>query len=94
MSPPGSPSLSPRSSPHNGDDFDKESTSSNEGDSPRPKRPACTNSEFGAISRTTRSTASDKVILESEEEDEEEEEKEEEEEQAGGVATQHVRRQF
>lgn len=88
MSPPGSPSLSPRSSPHNnGDDCDKESTSSNE-DSPRAKRPACTNSEFGAISRTTRSTTSDKAILESEEEEEEEEE------QAGGVATQHIRRQF
>lgn len=91
MSPPGSPSLSPRSSPHNnGDDCDKESTSSNEGDSPRAKRPACTNSEFGAISRTTRSTTSDKAILESEEEEEEEEEAE----QAGGVATQHIRRQF
>lgn len=93
MSPPGSPNLSPRSSPrnsHDGDDCDKESTSSNEGDSPRAKRPACTNSEFGAISRTTRSTASDKVILESEEEEEEEEEEQGEEEQAGGVA---IRRQ-
>ncbi|XP_055305778.1 choline-phosphate cytidylyltransferase B-like isoform X2 [Sitodiplosis mosellana] len=87
LSPPGSPSLSPRGSPHsshNGEDCDKESSSS-EGDSPKPKRPACTNSEFGAISRTTRSTNHNKVILESEEE-------EEEEEFDGGVATQHIRR--
>lgn len=91
MSPPGSPNLSPRGSPRNDDDdCDKESTSSNEGDSPKAKRPACTNSEFGAISRTTRSTTSDKAILESEEEEEEEGE----EEQAGGVATQHIRKQF
>lgn len=90
MSPPGSPNLSPRGSPRNDDDdCDKESTSSNEGDSPKAKRPACTNSEFGAISRTTRSTTSDKAILESEEEEEEGEE-----EQAGGVATQHIRKQF
>lgn len=91
LSPPGSPNLSPRGSPHNdgdADDCDKESTSSTEGDSPKAKRPACTNSEFGAISRTTRSTASDKAILESEEEEDEGEE------QAGGVATQHIRKQF
>lgn len=90
LSPPSSPHSSPRGSPrnYNGDDCDKDSSSSHEEDSPRAKRPACTNSEFGAISRTTRSTASDKVILESEEEEEEEEE------QDGGVATQHIRGQF
>lgn len=83
LSPPGSPNLSPRGSPsHNGDDFDKESTSSSGSDSPKAKRPACTNSESGAISRTSRSTTSDKAILESEED----------EEHDGGVATQHIRK--
>lgn len=84
LSPPGSPNHSPRSSPHNshnGDDCDKESNSSSDGDSPKAKRLACTNIEYGAISRTSRSTASNKAILESEEE----------EEHDGGVATQHIR---
>lgn len=86
LSPPGSPrSLSPpRGSPHSSHDGedDKESSSS-EGDSPKPKRPACTNSEFGAISRPKCSTNHNRVILESEEE---------EEEFNGGVATQHILR--
>lgn len=87
LSPPGSPNPSPRGSPcgsQNGEDCDKESTSSSESDSPRAKRSACTNSPFDAVSRNTRSTASNKVILESEEE----------EEQDGGIATQHVRKHF
>lgn len=87
LSPPGSPRSSPRGSPSNstnGDDCDKDSISSNDSDSPKPKRPACTNSESGAISRTLRSTSSDKAILESEED----------EEHDGGVATQNVRKQF
>lgn len=85
LSPPGSPNSSPRGSPrnsHNCDDFDKDSTSSSGSDSPKAKRPACTNSESGAISRTTRSTTSNKAILESEED----------EEYDGGVATQHIRK--
>lgn len=106
LSPPGSPNMSPRSSPrssHNGDDCDKESTSSSEGDSPKPKRPACTNSEYGAISRTTRSTLSNRAILDSEEEDEEEivekvevkeETGEEEREDDDGDATQNTRKKF
>lgn len=84
LSPPGSPSLSPRGSPHSSHNGEDDKESSSEGDSPKPKRPACTNSEFGAVSRTTRSTKHDKVILESEEEEAEEEEYD------GGVAT-HIR---
>lgn len=87
LSPPGSPSQSPRSSPHgshHGENCEKDSTSSSEGDSPKAKRSACTNSEFGAISRTTRSKTSNKAILESEEEAEID----------GGVATQNIRRQY
>lgn len=84
LSPPGSPNLSPRGSPHASDDCDKESTSSSEADSPKAKRLACTSSGLGAISRTTRSTESDRAILESEEE----------EEMDGGVATQHILRSF
>lgn len=81
LSPPGSPNLSPRSSPHNSHNGE-DSSSSSDGDSPKAKRLACTSNESGAISRTTRSKASNRAILESEEE----------EELDGGVATQHIRR--
>lgn len=82
LSPPGSPSVSPRSSPHNsinGDDFDKDSSGSSESDSPKAKRfYAASSSGLGAC----RSTDADVAILESEEE----------EELDGGVATQNVRK--
>lgn len=83
LSPPGSPSVSPRHSPHNslnGDDCDNNSTSSSESDSPKAKRfyAASSSSGYGAGRSTDMNTA----ILESEEE----------EELDGGVATQNKRK--
>lgn len=83
LSPPGSPNVSPRGSPHNsqnGDDSDKDSSSS-DGDSPKAKRPACSSTSSGAISRSTRA---DKSILESETD----------EEQDGGVVVTNTRRNY
>lgn len=83
LSPPGSPSVSPRHSPHssvNGDDCDKDSTASSESDSPKAKRFYAASSSSGGAGR---STDTNKAILESEEE----------EELDGGVAT-HLTRKF
>lgn len=82
LSPPGSPNVSPRSSPHNsrnGDDYDKESSS--DGESPKAKRPACSSTSSGAVTRSTRAV---KPILESETD----------EEQDGGVVVTHTRRNY
>lgn len=72
LSPPGSPNASPRGSPrnsHNGD-FDQESSSS-DGDSPKPKRPAANKSSTAVTAG--RSTKTDNAIMiESDEEEEEE----------------------
>lgn len=82
LSPPGSPNVSPRGSPHNslnGDDCDdRDSSASSESDSPKAKRVyAASGSGLGAC----RSTDADKAILESEED----------EELDGGIATQLTR---
>lgn len=53
LSPPSSPNSSPRGSPKNGDDYDKDSSSS-DGDSPKAKRSAnCTNAGSTIIESET-----------------------------------------
>lgn len=66
LSPPGSPNRSPRSSPRNSHD---ESSSSDDGESPKPKRPAAVSST-SAASVSGRSTIHDKAIMVESDDDE------------------------